>query len=127
MADDVDGDGRDAVARQSGGDHVRAVVLVVAEAVTKDRDRPASGGLRARGQEQVEVHPLCGLHGWNTAERADGRNQAFGGLVLGRRVTAEGHAPDRAENPEGAGRDHASRQPGADGVLAIEIDRPDRR
>src|SRR5438874_717614 len=54
VADDVDGDRRDARVRERGSDRPRSAVLAVAEPVAEDRRGPAARRRRARREEERE-------------------------------------------------------------------------
>ena len=95
VADDVDRDRGDPTPCQRRGDQERARVLVVAEAVPEDRDRPAAGRRCPGGQEEVEVEAVRPLDGC-ADDRPRRRNHPRRVLVVGRVEGAERDRPDAA-------------------------------
>src|SRR5262249_43534304 len=92
----IDSDGGDAISRHRGSDDERAVVLVVPEAVPKNRDRPAARRGRPRWHDQVEVDIGRRLHGRVAGESADGRDELLDRFVIWRGVLPEGDPIDCA-------------------------------
>src|SRR5581483_3829659 len=98
VADDVDGDSRDALLRHFRRHHERGALLTVAEAVAEYGDRPAVRRSRPRRHEKIEVNFLRAARRRRARPRTDGGNEFARGLIIRRHEFAEGDLADRAGN-----------------------------
>src|SRR5215510_16112054 len=89
MAHHVDGDRRDAAAREYRGDGQRSSLLTVGEPMPEDRDRPAPGGGWPGGDDQVEFESVGPLGDRHAGARPDRRDELFRCLPVRRLEVAE--------------------------------------
>src|SRR6185369_9041023 len=104
VADDVDGDRRDPLFRQGGGQGQRIAasrtttsssLLAAPDTVAEDRHRPPTRGPGPRRQVQVEEHLVDALGRRRPGPGPDRRDELLRGLVVRRIVLAEGDLAHR--------------------------------